>query len=743
MKKVFAFLLLFFSVAQLVAQQPHELFPYRKGELWGFADKTGNIVITPEFEDHAFFNSQGLAIVRKGGLTGAIDQTGKVIVPFEFDDVLISELRDFKPQKVLEVYGQGGFGWYSLDGVQLLPPEYANLLPIPEYAVVMLNKTPVGGGKLVEWELYFPESKTKTSLGKFENIRILNRDMIQVFFPKSEKGKAKTGLINWEGKEILPGKYEKIVAGPEGLALATLDYQTIPFNKDGKAVLTKEEYFIGQIDYFKEGALLVEKDGLRGVKSPQGNWILEPGAWQLGGEAGSYIKVKKGDFWGLVDDEGKTRLDFKFNHIKCCFPGGLIYVLEGHEFGFVNADLKWVIPKGAEDFRFWGENLIALKKEGKWGLFDLNHNEILACVYDEIQFPSQERNGKLINPNWLAVAKKGDQFEVLNAQGQTVMSSNSLMVGVIPTPTKELRILLYNQEKRFYSLLRESGDTLLSMMYDQIEILPDGNFRVQQFLRYGWCNSEGEEVLPAIYEGVFLCNPFYFRCIQDSKFYFMNRKGKLISKEAYPRYSSLNSNYGMVGDASKWALLGLKGKRITDLAYDAIALFPLNGYFETKSGGKLGLIDSLGRTVLPPEFDRITLANDFLLVEKGSRQGLFDFKGQELLPVNYQLISVNADKKVVAADQKGFGVFDPERKTWLLPAEPGMEVVPWNSSFLVFAQEGKVRVMSSDGTFRSKAYLAFQSRDLSQQVEGGLLKVIDESGKLGFLNLEGLEFFSP
>lgn len=52
---------------------------------WGFADKSGNIVIEPQFDDAKSF-SCGFAAVKKNGSWGYIDNTGKVIINYIFSD---------------------------------------------------------------------------------------------------------------------------------------------------------------------------------------------------------------------------------------------------------------------------------------------------------------------------------------------------------------------------------------------------------------------------------------------------------------------------------------------------------------------------------------------------------------------------------------------------------------------------------------------------------------------------------
>lgn len=59
------------------------LIPYRHGDLWGYARPDKSIVINPSFDDAKWF-SAGLAVVRKGNMYGYIDKQGKLVIPFKF-----------------------------------------------------------------------------------------------------------------------------------------------------------------------------------------------------------------------------------------------------------------------------------------------------------------------------------------------------------------------------------------------------------------------------------------------------------------------------------------------------------------------------------------------------------------------------------------------------------------------------------------------------------------------------------
>ena len=60
------------------------LFPIEEKGKYGFINKTGKVVITPQFEFAESF-SEGMAAVSVGGKRGFIDAAGKIIIAAQYD----------------------------------------------------------------------------------------------------------------------------------------------------------------------------------------------------------------------------------------------------------------------------------------------------------------------------------------------------------------------------------------------------------------------------------------------------------------------------------------------------------------------------------------------------------------------------------------------------------------------------------------------------------------------------------
>lgn len=62
-------------------------FQIRRGKKWGYMDRTGKVIIEPQFDyESDFFH--GLARVLKNGQWGYINEKGQEVIPFTFDSAL-------------------------------------------------------------------------------------------------------------------------------------------------------------------------------------------------------------------------------------------------------------------------------------------------------------------------------------------------------------------------------------------------------------------------------------------------------------------------------------------------------------------------------------------------------------------------------------------------------------------------------------------------------------------------------
>ena len=77
-------------------------FQIRREKKWGFMDRTGKVIIEPQFDAvNDFFH--GLAAVLKNSKWGYINEKGEVVIPFSFDQAL-----DFTGEMAPVLVGRNG-----------------------------------------------------------------------------------------------------------------------------------------------------------------------------------------------------------------------------------------------------------------------------------------------------------------------------------------------------------------------------------------------------------------------------------------------------------------------------------------------------------------------------------------------------------------------------------------------------------------------------------------------------------
>ena len=84
-KKTLLLTLLIISFCSLA--QKKSLIPYKNGNLWGYCDTNGVVLINPRFEKADFFIREQAKIILKGKI-GYLDQDGKYLLAPNYNKVI-------------------------------------------------------------------------------------------------------------------------------------------------------------------------------------------------------------------------------------------------------------------------------------------------------------------------------------------------------------------------------------------------------------------------------------------------------------------------------------------------------------------------------------------------------------------------------------------------------------------------------------------------------------------------------
>ena len=304
-----------------ISQDVEDYFPVRENGKIGFMDKTGKIVINPQFDstvtaDGVTF-SEGLAAVYVGDKWGYIDKTGKFVIPPKFK-------QRFPPSLFHEGLAQ---------------------VEIQEGTHSFIDKT----GELVK-ALKFIEERTVFSDG----------------LAKVSKGD-KIGYVDKTGRWVIQPRFDEAKDFKEGLALVKVpvkvdDTVTSKFgfiDKTGKVVIEPQ---FSEADSFSEGLAKVtvntfDKDG---YIDKTGKVVIAPQFDVAHSFSDGLAKVlmhgeKFIDKAGFIDKSGKVVIAIQFEELPAGnsknyrgFKDGLAAVEVNNKTGYIDKTGKMVIAPSYE-----------------------------------------------------------------------------------------------------------------------------------------------------------------------------------------------------------------------------------------------------------------------------------------------------------------------------------------------------------------------------------------------------------
>lgn len=224
------------------------------------------------------------------------------------------------------------------------------------------------------------------------------------------------------------------------------------------------------------------------------------------------------------------------------------------KWGVANLEGVELIPPYYDTIQKWNTNVYRVKKDGKWGLVDINNN-----ILTELQFDSI-----------------GD-------------FKNGSAPASIAHPTKSW--------KTVSGFIDEAGVKLMSQKINQ----SDGYVLVELFELWGIMSNDGEYVVPCIYDEILPWAANLYRVKEDNKWGVLNVEDhSFLLPTKYDSISALNGGIAKVVFANVESTIDVNGNEV---AQEIIEL--QGGLKKTKIAGKWGIIDANGIEIIKHQYDEI------------------------------------------------------------------------------------------------------------------------------------------
>lgn len=387
------------------------------------------------------------------------------------------------------VYENGKFGVINNEGETVINPEYTEIVLIPNKDVPMfictydLNdqdgtyKTKVINQKNEE---IFKEYSKVEAIDNFDSKQNIwyEDDVLRV-----EKD-GKYGLINFEGKEVLPCDYDEITAlkGVTNNLLVKKDGKVGLVNEKGQTIVNTEYKDIKTLkEGYKNEYIIVNDNNQYGIISTTGTVIIEPKYEDVKYLNNSEMfAIKDAGVWKLINKDNQILIDGGYDNIIEA-KGENVVVEKGGKYGVVTTKNEEKIPVEYEQIKYTFSIYYIAKTGGKYGIINLNNEQVKDFNY--------------INMDYV---EKGDFIQADVSDTETVIFDNNLsekISGIVSEINQERGyIKVYtNNEYKYYNFKFEEKKSS--------DILTSNNlFLSKKDGKYGYVNKEGKVIVDYIYE---------------------------------------------------------------------------------------------------------------------------------------------------------------------------------------------------------------------------------------------------
>jgi hypothetical protein len=279
------------------------------------------------------------------------------------------------------------------------------------------------------------------------------------------------------------------------------------------------------------------------------------------------------------------------------------------------------------------------RKDGKWGLLNLQKKFITGADYMTLTCVGGSR--VIASRNVSAVSAK---YGCLNLDGELVVP---FLYDDIALYDNRAVVMQKKGTRYLYGLVDLDHRSILPVDYNKI--IPLGT------LRYAVQNQDGKTALFS--DGGTWVTPFDIDSIssfhRDLAVFYRNGYQGLIDRTGNVRLEAIfrevkTSDTGrlQVRKPHVWKMMDLSQHELHRIEADTLEPIPIPKAFGTIGttqrfrlhwNGKVGLVDSLFRVLLPPVYSSIALvANDKAIVSQRGKSGLIRFNGTVVLPMIFE-----------------------------------------------------------------------------------------------------------
>lgn len=419
------------------------------------------------------------------------------------------------------LFSNGNWGVINSSGDVIIEPANAEMVIIPNKAKAVFVCT---------YEVNYVDGTYKTKVVNEKNEPIFtgydNITAIQNYDENNElwfeenvlkvQKDGKYGLINLDGKEILPCEYDSIsiIKGIKNSLIVKQDDKTGLVNDDGTIIVPVEYASVTAIspDY-KNGFIVKNTDNKLGVIKSDGQIALECKYDEIKNfvDSSKYI-VKENGTWKVITEDETSFLEGKVADAVSMNNGDVIVNTNG-KYSVLNIETDLKIPAEYESISYMFEDKYIAKKDGKFGIINAGNEPVVDFKYADITYNK--------TTDYIKAKNEDGTFDYMTRDLSVKLTAGdeSILNGYISISTNG-EIKYYN-----YKLEEKSNKDVYST---------NTLFIKKENGKYGFTDKDGNTIVEAIYEDAREQNDYGFVAVKkNGKWGSLDQYGKIAIEPMY------------------------------------------------------------------------------------------------------------------------------------------------------------------------------------------------------------------
>lgn len=434
------------------------------------------------------------------------------------------------------VYTNGKWGVINSNGSTIIEPTYSEMIQIPDKTKDVFICTDIN---------YSGDSYTSKAVNK-KNEQIYSKyEMVETIQNNDEennlwyennilkvKKDGKYGVIDFNGKEIVPCEYEKIEAlrGVTNSLLTTKNSKLGLIDNSGSTIIENKYQEIKALsNRYEDGFIVKDENGKYGVINYNKKTALECKYDQIQNIFGNdtYV-VKEDETLKVVSADGESYLEGKYNKIKD-IDGDKVIVKSEDKYGVVTLSGEELIPAEYEDLTYTFSDYYIAKKNGKYGVINTSKEKVIDFSYTSLVYRK--------NAGFIEGSKNKENSDLIDRNMEVKVTG---IISEVNADKGYVKVRV-NNEYKYYNFKFEEKQLKEILKTNTLFVKKENG-------KYGYVNKDGTVIVNFEYDDATEQNEYGYAAVKKNGLWgAIDQKGNVVIE---PKYNL--DNNAIITFLGKW-----------------------------------------------------------------------------------------------------------------------------------------------------------------------------------------------